>query len=199
METERWNHNIHYFPIVLGALPSGAERALDVGCGEGFLVRRLQPRVRHLTGIDVDDTSIRLARDRPGSRNIEYLVGDFLTYPFEPRSFDFVTCVGALHHMDEASALDRMRHLLRPGGTLAIIGLARSRLPADLPMELAGAVATRLHKLNRTYWETPAPKTWPPPHTFGETRRLAHRTLPGSRYRRHILWRYSLTWTKPQG
>ncbi len=69
--------------------------------------------------------------------------------------------------MDEAAALSRMRHLLRPGGSLAVIGLARPRLPADLPVTLAGTALTRLLKANRTYWETPAPKVWPPPHTFG--------------------------------
>jgi hypothetical protein len=29
---ERWNHNIHYIPLVLGAVRPGAENALDVGC-----------------------------------------------------------------------------------------------------------------------------------------------------------------------
>jgi hypothetical protein len=26
---------------------------------------------------------------------------------------------------------------------------------------------------------------------------LARQMLPGARYRRHLLWRYSLIWTKP--
>lgn len=30
-----------------------------------------------------------------------------------------------------------------------------------------------------------------------ETRRTVARVLPGTHYRRHLLWRYSLTWTKP--
>jgi hypothetical protein len=38
---------------------------------------------------------------------------------------------------------------------------------------------------------------WPPPDSFGQTRRLARRVLPGVRYRRLLLWRYSLVWTKP--
>ena len=28
---------------------------------------------------------------------------------------------------------------------------------------------------------------------------LARQALPGVRYRRHLLWRYSLVWTKPPG
>jgi 2-polyprenyl-3-methyl-5-hydroxy-6-metoxy-1,4-benzoquinol methylase len=34
---DRWNHNIHYHPVVLDALPPDCERVLDVGCGEGLL------------------------------------------------------------------------------------------------------------------------------------------------------------------
>jgi hypothetical protein len=41
-----------------------------------------------------------------------------------------------------------------------------------------------------------APETWPPPESFTGTRRIAARVLPGSRFRRHVLWRYSLVWTK---
>jgi hypothetical protein len=41
------------------------------------------------------------------------------------------------------------------------------------------------------------PIVWPPPMTYGQTRRLAGQLLPGVRYRRHLYWRYSLTWVRP--
>src|SRR5512133_3608045 len=75
-------------------------------------------------------------------------VGDFMTHPFAPGSFDHIASIAALHHMDAGAALARMGELLAPGGTLAVVGLAR-------------------------------------------------RVLPGVRYRRRLLWRYSLVWTKP--
>ncbi|HUF34145.1 MAG TPA: hypothetical protein VMN58_13150 [Acidimicrobiales bacterium] len=92
-----------------------------------------------------------------------------------------------------------MRDLLRPGGTLAVLGLARSRYPTDLAHDAAGAVATRILKRGRgrTYWDTPAPMVWPPPLTFAETRTVVRAVLPGARYRRHVLWRWSVVWTKP--
>ena len=37
-----WNHNIHYHRLILDAVPPGARRALDVGCGEGTLARQLR-------------------------------------------------------------------------------------------------------------------------------------------------------------
>ena len=120
-----------------------------------------------------------------------------MTHPFAPESFDHIASIAALHHMDAAAALRRMRGLLAPGGTLAIVGLARNRYPADLPFALAGAVGHRVHTLSKPCWEDAAPRLWPPPLTYAESRRLAQRVLPGVRYRRRLLFRYSLVWTKP--
>jgi hypothetical protein len=82
---------------------------------------------------------------------------------------------------------------------LAVVGLAQSRQSADLMFDLAGIVADRLHKVTKTYWETSAPKVWPPPETYRQTLQAAETMLPGARFRRHLLWRYSITWTKPLG
>jgi 2-polyprenyl-3-methyl-5-hydroxy-6-metoxy-1,4-benzoquinol methylase len=194
----RWNHNIHYYRLILAAVPPGCHRALDVGCGEGTLARQLAGLVRHVSAIDADAQSIELARRQDAAGQIDLICGDFLAHPFEPGSFDMITSVAALHHMDPAAALERMSRLLRPGGTLAVVGLARSRLPEDLPWEAAGVIANLGYRLTRTYWEQPSPTVWPPPHTYAAIRGLAPRSLPGVRYRRHVLWRYSLVWTKPK-
>jgi hypothetical protein len=69
--------------------------------------------------------------------------------------------------------------------------------PRDTLFDLAGTVRTRVHRVTKTYWETCAPKVWPPPESYREIRQVAAALLPGVRYQRHILWRYSLAWTKP--
>ena len=51
-------------------------------------------------------------------------------------------------------------------------------------------------RLVRNYWEHTAPICWPPPLTYREVRALSERVLPGVRYRRHLLNRYSLVWRK---
>jgi len=204
-----WSHNLHYHPVVLDAVPAGCQRALDVGCGTGALTRRLRPAVPHVTGIDRDVRSVELARAHPGAGDIAYVLGDFLAWPAEPESFGLVTAVASLHHMDAAAALERMRDLLRPGGVLAIVGLARGITPAEVALVVPAATGTRLHHLAaacarrrlpaaRTATETyHPPVVWPPPTTYRDVRQLARRLLPGARYRRHLYWRYSLIWTKP--
>lgn len=205
--TESWNHNIHYHPVALHALPPSCRRALDVGCGQGALTRRLRGVVPHVTGIDRDERSIELARGHAGAGDISYLHADFLTAPFPPESFDAITSVASLHHMNATKAFDRMRELLRPGGTLVVIGLARVSTGADLALELPATISTRVYRLVANHGQQRAsssaapvyqsPVLWPPPHTYRQMRQLAQRELPGVRYRRHLLWRYSLTWTKP--
>jgi len=52
----------------------------------------------------------------------DYVRGDFLTHPFEPASFDVVTTVAALHHMDVTAALGQVHELLKPGGVMCAVG-----------------------------------------------------------------------------
>ena len=196
-EAAPWNHNLHYHPVILRAIPPGCPDALDVGCGEGILTRRVRPRVPQVTGIDLDPASIEAARSHPQAGDITYLLGDVLSYPFEPASFALITAVASVHHMDAGAALARLSRLLRPGGVLGVIGLARPRYPADLPLELAAVASHRVHRLTKTVWNSPAPIVWPPAESYAEMRALAAQLLPGVRYRRHLLWRYSLVWRKP--
>lgn len=197
MNSQRWNHNIHYHPLLLAAVPPAA-RVLDVGCGEGMLSRELAVRASTVLGVDLDAASIELARATTHERNVEYLCADVLAHPFQPGSFDAVVSVATLHHLGTEAGLRRLADLVRPGGVLGIVGLAASELPRDLGWEIGAAIGTRLWKLRRTYWEHSAPKVWSMPDSHRVLRRIAERVLPGVRYRRHLLWRYSLLWTKPQ-
>jgi SAM-dependent methyltransferase len=195
-QTGHWNHNIHYFPLVLAAVPSGCRRALDVGCGEGMLARQLGDRIAHVVGIDKDAASIEAARDQSPDGQAEFVCGDFLSHQFPPASFGLVACVAALHHMDPEAGLVRMSELLAPGGSLVIVGCARSG-PVGLLVDVAAIIPNRVHMAAKGYWQHPSPVVWPPLHSYRQIRSLATRMLPGVQYRRHLLWRYSLVWVKP--
>jgi SAM-dependent methyltransferase len=204
---EPWSHNLHYHQVILDAIPPGCGRALDVGCGTGALTRRLRRRVSDVTGIDRDERSIQLARAHPGATGIRYLQAGFLTASLEPASADLVTSIASLHHMDARAALRRMSDLLRPGGVLAVVGLARASWPAELAALIPASAGTHLHLAasairRRRAPGRPAtayqpPVIWPPPMTYRDMRLLATDMLPGVRYRHRLYWRYSLVWTKP--
>lgn len=145
-EKTPWNHNIHYESVLLGAVPPGASRGLDIGCGEGHLTRRLARRVAHVVGIDLDPPSIERARRATCQENVDYILGDVRSHPFAPESFDVIVSVATLHHLAAAPALKRFAELLQPGGVLGIIGLARARLPRDFGWEVAGSLTTQVLK-----------------------------------------------------
>lgn len=202
----RWSHNVHYHRLILNAVPPGCQRALDVGCGQGRLTRALRQVMPEVSGIDRDRRSIEIARAQPGATDIRYLLGDFLDAPFQPGSLDLVTSVASLHHMDAEAALGTMSALLRPGGVLVVIGLARGVTPTDLFRLIPAMLGSRVHRaasaVSGRRNGQPAggylsPIIWPPPLTYGGYRQLAVRALPAARFRRRLYWRYSLIWTKP--
>lgn len=193
---ERWNHNTHFHPVLLAATPLGALRALDVGCGVGHLTRQLRERVPLVTGIDLHLTSLEEARQAGG--DITYLHGDALTWPFAENSFDFVASVATVHHFDDfAAGLRRLGALVKPGGVLAIVGMARSNYTTDLPLDAWGFARANVERLWRKEWEHPSPVVWPLPMTRDECRDVARQELPGATFTRRMWLRYTLVWRKP--
>ncbi len=195
-----WNHNVHYQPLILNAVPSGCQTALDVGCGDGMLAGRLAECCAEVTGIDRDPRMIARAwtqetRARPPS-HITFIEADFLTHEFPEASFDFVCANTSLHHMDFTAALTTMARLLRPGGRLAVIGLAADKSIGDLLKGAPGIPADLFYRAIYRRGESGAP-IMDPDMSWREVRAAAAGVLPGVRYRRRLLWRYSLLWTKP--
>jgi SAM-dependent methyltransferase len=191
-----------YESLVLDAIPPGCTRAVDVGCGNGGLTRELRGRgIRTVVGIDRDEPCIQRCRDHPAAGDIRYLVADVLTGGLEPASFGLVSAVATLHHMDARAGLVGLRGLVAPGGVLVVIGLARPDLPKDIPIEVTAHLVDRARRLANVVRRRGAaggapgfPIVWPPPERYATMRRLAGELLPGVRWRRHLLWRYSLVW-----
>jgi ubiquinone/menaquinone biosynthesis C-methylase UbiE len=199
-----WNHNVHYQPVILNAVPDGCGAALEVGCGDGMLARRLAGRAAEVTAIDRDAEMIALARKRTSAAEgtsgwrVRYVHANFLACPVEAASYDFACANTVLHHMDFAAALAAMARALRPGGRLAVVGLAANGSPADYLIDVPGVPANWIYRALRGHGGSGAP-VMDPEMTWAEVHATARDVLPGVRYRRHLLWRYSLRWRKPGG
>jgi SAM-dependent methyltransferase len=129
---------------------------------------------------------------------VRFVHADFLTCPIEAASFDFACAITSLHHMDFAAALSAMTRALRPGGRLAVVGLAANRWPADYLIGAPGVPVSMIYRAVRGRGGPGAPIK-DPEMTWAEVHAIARDVLPGVRYRRHLLWRYSLRWRKPGG
>jgi SAM-dependent methyltransferase len=95
-----------------------ADRALDLGCGDGRLTAELE--AGELTAADVSRVALERARRRlPGARLAE--LDPDAPLPFEDGAFDLVLCAETIEHVrDVQLLLSEVRRVLRPGGTLAL-------------------------------------------------------------------------------
>ncbi|MFF2024032.1 class I SAM-dependent methyltransferase [Streptomyces sp. NPDC058171] len=193
-----WNTNVARHPGILRAVPEGCGDALDVGCGDGLLARKLTGRAQRVTGIDRSPEMIARAREHAvGRPQLDFVEGDFLAVGLPAAGYDFICSVTTVHHMDFDEALLRMRELLRPGGVLVVVGLARETSPGEWAALIAAAPVVRMAKVVRRAGGPEGMPVADPEMGYGQVRAAARRLLPGVRYRRHVLRRYSLTWRKP--
>jgi SAM-dependent methyltransferase len=88
-------------------------RILDVGCGTGANLELLG-RYGEAEGVDVSPEALAFCRER-GLRNVKQGAAERL--PYEDCSFDLVTALDVVEHLDDDTAgLREMRRVLRPGG-----------------------------------------------------------------------------------
>ena len=73
---------------------SGQKRVLDVGCGEGRLLKEIYKldSKSSLIGIDTSQELLKAAKNRLASA--EYIVGDGFNLPFKTKFFDVCFCIG---------------------------------------------------------------------------------------------------------
>ncbi|GGX34648.1 ubiquinone biosynthesis O-methyltransferase [Pigmentiphaga litoralis] len=98
----------------------GNKRVLDVGCGGGILAESMAARGAIVTGIDLAEKSLKVARlhsletgIKVEYRNIaaEQIAAD------EPGQYDIVTCMEMLEHVpDPGSIIRACAALVKPGG-----------------------------------------------------------------------------------
>ena len=106
----------HHFDgaAVQSLLPPGA-RVVDLGCGDGRLLRELAPAGFDVTGVEPDPAARALGAEH-GLRILEGTAED-LPASLEPGSFDLVVMSHSLEHcVDPDRAIRNAAALLRPGG-----------------------------------------------------------------------------------
>ena len=111
----------------LGRTPDRFEQILEVGAGTGYFTLNLlrQGIAARATAIDISPgmlDALRASAERLGLA-VETAPADAEHLPFGDESFDLVLGHAVLHHIpDLRRALDECARVLKPGGTLAVMG-----------------------------------------------------------------------------
>jgi demethylmenaquinone methyltransferase/2-methoxy-6-polyprenyl-1,4-benzoquinol methylase len=103
---------------------------LDVACGTGVLFPDYLARnVGSLTAVDISPEMVRIARSKYPEDKVAVCCGDVEELDFD-KQFDCIVIYNAFPHFPEPGrVLERLSHLLKPGGTLTVAhGMSRAAI-----------------------------------------------------------------------
>lgn len=133
-------------PLRLGWIQEQAgtlqgKRVLDVGCGGGILAESMARAGAQVTGIDLAEKSLKVARlhGLESGVSVEYRAVPVETLAAEqPETYDVVTCMEMLEHVpDPASIVRACAALAKPGGWVFFSTLNRN--PKSFLYAIVGA------------------------------------------------------------
>ena len=99
-------------------------KMLDIGCGNGALLRELSNRIENGIGVDASENFISLAKDyNKDIKNINFQKIDSHLLPFEDNSFDVVISMLSFRYLDWDPILIEIERVLSETGKLLIVDM----------------------------------------------------------------------------
>jgi len=135
-----WDPNAEFKPLhdinplrldwIDSRLGLAGKRLLDVGCGGGILAESMAVRGAQVTGIDLSERAISVARLHllESRQQVDYrLISAEALAQEAPGTFDAVTCMEMLEHVpDPASVVRACATLAKPGGQVFLSTINRN-------------------------------------------------------------------------
>ncbi|MGB2532582.1 MAG: bifunctional 2-polyprenyl-6-hydroxyphenol methylase/3-demethylubiquinol 3-O-methyltransferase UbiG [Porticoccaceae bacterium] len=146
-----WDKNSEFKPLhdinplranwIDNLAPVAEKKVLDVGCGGGILSEALAQRGADVTGIDMGDAPLSVAKlhQLESGLSINYQKSTAEDFAKEhENSFDIVTCLEMLEHVpDPSSVINACAKMVKPGGTVFFSTINRN--PKAFLLAIVGA------------------------------------------------------------
>ncbi len=118
------DRSLHHALVELTvAMPLGD--LLDIGCGQGRILKLLASRAHRAVGVDIDSDARRLARAElllAGTPNTTLRQGDMMSLPFADQEFDTIILDDVLSSAtDPAAVIREAKRLLNPSGRVLFL------------------------------------------------------------------------------
>jgi len=112
-----------YFKLraIRRVLPQKTERLLDIGCADGYFLKKVADSLpgTKIYGVDVSEKLIRAGKLK--YPEINFVVADAHDLPFKNKEFDLVLSTESLEHfLSPPKALAEMKRVIKPGGKIII-------------------------------------------------------------------------------
>ena len=115
----KWHH--HKFQRIVKEIGNVSQH-LDFGCGPGTLINLL-PNNISTVGVDIAAPQLAYAQQRYAAPNREFIQIDSSHLPFADQSFDSVSCVEVIEHLElnlTTAIFSEFFRVLKPGGKLVV-------------------------------------------------------------------------------
>jgi SAM-dependent methyltransferase len=117
---------------------------LDIGCGNGALLKELSPRISSGVGIDLSEKILDRARVlNKENDNLTFKAINGPTIPMEDQSLDLVISMLSFRYLDWDPLMDEIKRVLKPGGKILILDMV------TVPVKLSEFPTFIAHKLKQ--------------------------------------------------
>ncbi len=110
-----------YFDIVGEDILNKDTVVLDLGCGSGRWTKFIADKVKLIEAVDPSDAVFSAFNLNQNEKNVRVTQASVSNIPFNDETFDFVICLGVLHHIPNTSkALEDVVRKIKKGGSILL-------------------------------------------------------------------------------
>ncbi|NTV30649.1 class I SAM-dependent methyltransferase [candidate division WWE3 bacterium] len=126
-------------------LPTHGEHLLDLGGSFGRLMDVYAPRFDRATIMDYSKLALKQANENAkakGYKNIDTVFGDAYNIPYPDNTFDAITMIRVLHHIEDPKRVfSEIHRILKPNGIFILDVPNKNHLKAQIRAILSGDIS----------------------------------------------------------